>query len=81
MPSRCPDCGAAVGMHHLYGCDREACPFCEGPLMCCGCLVSQLPEAVQRQYGYEVCFVPPTVWEPLLAGKRRLYPSPPRRAV
>jgi hypothetical protein len=81
MSSRCPDCGAAIGEPHLYGCEREACAECGGVLMACGCLLRQLPDAVQRQCGGEICFLPQSIWGPLLTGKRRPYPYPPRRTV
>ncbi len=78
MRKRCVDGGTPIGAPHLYGCEREACPTCGGVLMRCGCLLRQLPEAVQRQCGGDVCFLPESVWAPLCPG-RLPYPYPPRR--
>ena len=33
----CIGCGVKLGRLHHWGCDRAACPNCEGPLLGCGC--------------------------------------------
>jgi hypothetical protein len=37
LPTRCHDCGVAVGGVHHPGCDMEACPACHGQLISCSC--------------------------------------------
>jgi hypothetical protein len=33
----CHDCGVANGELHVWGCDVERCPACQGEVIFCGC--------------------------------------------
>ena len=78
MAERGAEGGAAMGACHVDGGERDACVTCDGVSLAGGWWWRQLPEAVQRTTGGEVCVLPPALWEPLV-GKRRPCPSPPRR--
>lgn len=80
----CPDCGVPEGEYHLFGCDREPCPFCGMQLIGCGCCYEHLGLINTELYGKDTSHLPPSVykkglskvqkrdWETLLRKKGRV---------
>ncbi len=42
MAGECGDCGCARGELHELFCTKERCPFCEGQLVSCDCIHTEL---------------------------------------
>ena len=69
---RCAAWGTPEEALHWYGCPQEPYPWCQYQLMSCGCLLDHVSSQDARRCGGEACFLPATVWQPILDAEGRI---------
>jgi hypothetical protein len=61
----CSECGVDEGQYHVFGCEREHCPFCGKQFICisCLCCYEQLKLVDKDKYNESTAYLPPEIYE------------------